>query len=243
MISYRSGYALILLGVFLLLSSELYRRCQEPPPPTTDASVSVAGGELPYLLQLPAEYDAAGDNWPLILYLHGASVRGRDPRMVKQYGPPRWAEVASGFPFIVLSPQCPPDGDWDDPAALAALLDDVCAAYRVDEERLYLTGMSLGGGGVWRLAAAYPQRFAAVAPLCGFADPRDAARLAPVPIRVYHGARDRKVPISQSREMVEAIRRAGGAASLVTLSDEGHNIVNSVYYQDALYDWFLEHRR
>ncbi|HMO65954.1 MAG TPA: PHB depolymerase family esterase, partial [Verrucomicrobiota bacterium] len=132
---------------------------------------------LNYLLHLPAGYVAgATRHWPLMLFLHGAGERGTNLARVKVHGPPKIAETNAAFPFILVSPQCPPGDRWD-PHALLALLDSVMAKHAVDPERVYVTGLSMGGYGTWALAAAAPERFAAVAPICGGGDPI-AVRLA-----------------------------------------------------------------
>src|ERR1043166_473253 len=121
-----------------------------------------------YLLFLPEGYRGKpAPRSPLILFLHGIGERGNDPWKVKVHGPPKVAERMSNFPFIVVSPQCP-NGQWWSNEILAALLDDVIARYNVDTNRIYLTGLSMGGFGAWSLALEFPERFAAVAPLCGW---------------------------------------------------------------------------
>ncbi|MCX5638501.1 MAG: alpha/beta hydrolase-fold protein, partial [Planctomycetota bacterium] len=114
-----------------------------------------------YLLFLPEGYGQKKQHWPMILFLHGAGERGSDLNLVKKHGPPKIVEGQKDFPFIVVSPQCPA-GDWwtDKNEVLINLLDDVVARYDVDAERIYLTGLSMGGFGTWTLASAYPDRFA-----------------------------------------------------------------------------------
>ena len=122
--------------------------------------------KLKYLLFLPAGYEPSGKAWPLLLFLHGAGESGDDLAKVKLHGPPKLIENKTrDFPCIVVSPQSPGRG-WN-ADILAGLLDDLAAKYRVDKDRVYLTGLSMGGFGSWSLAAAYPDRFAAIAPICG----------------------------------------------------------------------------
>src|SRR5207247_5709557 len=123
--------------------------------------------ELGYLLYLPKDYNAkSGRRWPLMLFLQGAGERGTNLSLVSVHGPPKLVKQGREFPFILVSPQCPADQRWDNDALLA-LLDDVIARHKVDTNRIYLTGLSMGGFGAWSLAARYPERFAAVAPICG----------------------------------------------------------------------------
>src|SRR6185295_14692673 len=117
--------------------------------------------KVDYLLFLPDGYEAKGKKrWPLIFFLHGIGERGSDPWKVKVHGPPKVAEKMSNFPFVVVSPQCP-DGQWWSSEGLIALLDDVTDRYKLDTNRIYLTGLSMGGYGAWSLALEYPERFAA----------------------------------------------------------------------------------
>src|SRR6185312_8308672 len=120
---------------------------------------------LKYLIYQPADYDKQ-DKWPLLLFLHGAGERGDDLELVKKHGPPKLAAEGKDFPFIVVSPQCPKDRWWE-PIELVALLDDIGSKYKVDADRIYVTGLSMGGFGTWRLAFYAPDRFAAIAPICG----------------------------------------------------------------------------
>jgi poly(3-hydroxybutyrate) depolymerase len=124
---------------------------------------------LRYLLYLPESYSRQkGQKWPLLLFLHGAGERGNDLNLVKKHGPPKLMEQGKEFPFIVVAPQCPSESWWTEELdALAALLDEVQSRYAVDPDRVYLTGLSMGGFGTWTLACRYPERFAAIAPICG----------------------------------------------------------------------------
>ncbi len=119
-----------------------------------------------YLLYLPEGYAEQEASWPLLLFLHGAGERGDSLALVNVHGPPKLIEQGQGFPFIVVSPQCPEDQRWS-VKTLDKLLNDIVAQYRVDEDRIYVTGLSMGGFGTWNLAARFPHRFAAIAPICG----------------------------------------------------------------------------
>ncbi len=197
-----------------------------------------------YLLFLPEGYSKNKKDWPLILFLHGAGERGSDLNKVKVHGPPKIVEKQKDFPFIVVSPQCPKDDWWTDKVeVLIHLLDDIVDRYNVDSERIYLTGLSMGGYGSWALAAEYPERFAALAPICGGGNRIMAFRLKNVPIWAFHGAKDNVVPLKQSEEMVEAIKARGGNAKLTVYPDAGHDSWTETYNNKELYDWFLKHRK
>lgn len=196
--------------------------------------------KLNYLLSLPKGYDDSKKDWPLILFLHGAGESGDDLAKVKKHG---LAKVVGSkdLPFIVVSPQSPGRG-WN-PAALNALLDDLTAHYRVDKDRVYLTGLSMGGFGTWALAAAHPERFAAIAPVCGGGDPKQAQRLKDIPTWVFHGAKDPTVPLARSEEMVKALKDAGGSPKFTVYPEARHDSWTETYDNPELYDWFLAHTR
>jgi predicted peptidase len=197
-----------------------------------------------YLLFLPEDYGREKKSWPLILFLHGAGERGSDIEKVKVHGPPKIVQTKKDFPFIVVSPQCPEDDWWTDKTEmLINLLDDIVAHYDVDTERIYLTGLSMGGYGAWALASQYPDRFAAVVPICGGGDRILARTLKDVPIWAFHGAKDSVVPVEESKELVEAVNARGGNAKLTIYPDANHDSWTETYNNPKLYDWLLEHRR
>src|SRR5436190_4387622 len=215
------------------------------------AKTSTEKVKLNYLLFLPDGYSATSKKrWPLILFLHGMGERGNDPWKVKVHGPPKVAEKMSNFPFVVVSPQCP-DGQWWSSEALIALLDDVVDRYKIDTNRIYLTGLSMGGFGAWSLALEYPERFAAVAPICGGGNPRypmsyDAARksaLKALPFWVFHGDKDTAVTIDESQRMVDALKKFGCDVKFTIYPGVGHDSWTQTYSNPELYEWFLQHER
>ncbi len=199
--------------------------------------------KMNYLLFLPEGYDSdTSKRWPLMLFLHGAGESGNDLSKVKQHGPPKIVEKKKDFPFIVVSPQSSGRG-WN-PDTLNALLDDVVKNYRVDTDRVYLTGLSMGGFGTWALAAAHPERFAAIAPICGGGNPRSAGRLKDLPIWVFHGAKDSTVKIEASQAMVDALKEAKAPEVKFTIyPDAGHDSWTETYNNPDLYKWFLDHKK
>ena len=125
-----------------------------------------------YLLFLPEGYGDKKQKWPLILFLHGIGQCGNDLEKVKELGVPKVLEDRKDLPFIVVSPQCPEGEFWNNDV-LTNLLYEVISRYAVDTDRIYVTGLSLGGGATWHLACEYPERFAAIAPVCGWGTPAD----------------------------------------------------------------------
>jgi predicted peptidase len=196
-----------------------------------------------YLLYLPASYDKSKDKWPLIIFLHGAGERGNNLEKLKRQGLPKMISKGKSFDFIIVSPQCPNDVWWPEQTELLiTLLDEIVAKYKVDTDRVYLTGLSMGGFGTWRLGAEYPNRFAAIAPICGGSEKYAGPRLKKVPIWAFHGAKDKTVPVIRSQEMVDAVKRAGGDAKLTIYPEAEHDSWTETYNNPELYEWFLSHK-
>ncbi len=196
---------------------------------------------LNYLLSLPAGYDKADKPFPLILFLHGAGETGSKLDMVKRHGPPKLVEKKNDLGFIVVSPQAPTRRWTAD--KLLTLLDEIEKTYKVDKDRVYVTGLSMGGFGTWSLAAAAPGRFAAIAPICGGGDPKTAEKLKGLPIWVFHGAKDNAVPLKRSEDMAKALKEAGNEAKFTVYPNAGHDSWTETYDNPELYKWFLAHPR
>lgn len=196
---------------------------------------------LDYLLYLPPDY-AQKPAWPLMLYLHGAGERGDNLERVKTHGPPKLIAAGKQFPFIVVSPQCPKDRRWE-PLELSALVDEITEKYKVDKDRIYVSGLSMGGFGTWALAGHSPDRFAALAPICGGGDPQFARWISHIPVWVFHGAKDPVVPVSRSESMVEALKKKGGNPKLTVYPEAGHDSWTQAYNDPELYTWLLQQRR
>ncbi|MCE0484853.1 MAG: prolyl oligopeptidase family serine peptidase [Methylacidiphilales bacterium] len=195
-----------------------------------------------YLLFLPQSYDQTKKRWPLILFLHGMDESGDDLSLVKKHGLAKIVEEKLDFPFVVVSPQCPRD-EWWSTDALVSLLDTVEKNYRIDKKRVYVTGLSMGGYTTWQLAIEHPHRFAAIAPICGGGNPYLAYKIKQLPIWVFHGAKDKAVPIAESREMISALRKQGGNIRFTIYRNGGHDSWSKTYQNEKLYDWFLSHSR
>ncbi|HZL11367.1 MAG TPA: prolyl oligopeptidase family serine peptidase [Prolixibacteraceae bacterium] len=199
--------------------------------------------EINYLMFLPKDYSEKGEPSPMIVFLHGSGERGNDLEKVKAWGPPAIVEKNPDFPFIVLSPQCP-EGQWWNSYLIKGMIDDVLATYNVDKNRVYLTGLSMGGFGTWDLAIAYPNYFAAIAPICGGGNPQLIYQLKDIPIWVFHGKKDTSVPEERSAEMVEALKKIGANVEYTVLPEGGHADAWIYAYNKAgLFDWFLKHEK
>ena len=197
--------------------------------------------QMDYLLYLPKDYDKQ-ESWPLVLFLHGAGERGDDLELVKVHGPPKLIAEGKDFPFIVVSPQCPKERWWE-PIELTALLDQIVKTQKVDEDRICVTGLSMGGFGSWRLAAYTPHRFAAIAPICGGGETYWTRRFPHLPVWVFHGAKDTGVPLERSQEMVDALKKAGGEPKLTVYPEVGHDSWTETYNNPKFYEWLMEQER
>lgn len=207
--------------------------------------------EFDYLLHLPEGYQKTGRPWPLLLFLHGAGERGTNVDRVAVHGPPKLIAAGAKLPFIVVSPQCPANETWRD-EDLLALLDTLIAKHHVDTNRIYLTGLSMGGYGSWSLGSKFPERFAAIAPICGggdrirvlLASREKKAALKTLGVWAFHGAKDNVVPLEESERMTNALSKAGcQEVKLTVYPEDGHDSWTRAYNEPGIWDWFLAHRR
>jgi predicted peptidase len=169
-----------------------------------------ADGDSKYVVFVPHDYKGDKD-YPLILFLHGAGERGDDGQAPVQQGIGNAIKFKNGekkFAFIVVFPQCQKKGTWKagtpDSERALAILQEVQKSYKTDPSRLYLSGLSMGGYGTWSLAAAFPERWAAIVPICGGGDPTMASKIKDIPCWCFHGSEDAPVSFKKSREMIEA---------------------------------------
>ncbi|CAN5432404.1 prolyl oligopeptidase family serine peptidase [soil metagenome] len=201
--------------------------------------------KLDYLISIPEGYADSKTKWPVILFLHGSGERGSTVQDVTPHGVPK--EIANGrkIPAIVISPQCPDGDTWTSQvqiAALTGLLNDIEKRFRVDKDREYLTGLSMGGYGTWKMAGLYPDRFAAIAPVCGVGDPLFASKFK-MPIWACHGVKDPAVPFDQDQKMIDAVKAAGGNVRFDVIPEGGHDVWSQFYAADEFYSWLLSQSR
>lgn len=203
------------------------------------------GAEVDYLFYLPESYLAESDNpIPMLLFLHGSGERNGPLSLVAKWGPPKLAAAGEDFPFIIVSPQCPRESIWNSDVQvkrLEELLAKIETEHPIDKSKMYLTGLSMGGYGSWRMAAEFPGKFAAVVPVCGGGKVEFAEKLVDTPIWVFHGDQDGAVPFQKSVEMVDAIKKAGGTSiKFTSLEGIGHNCWSATYATPQVYQWMLQ---
>jgi len=198
---------------------------------------------LRYWLYLPDEYDSkASAKWPLVLFLHGSGERGDDLEKVKIHGPPKLAAEGKSFPFVLVSPQCPTGSRWN-ADELSKLVDALANTYRIDRERLYVTGLSMGGSGTWSLVASNPDKFAAAMPLCGRGDLEACEKLAKTPTWIFIGAKDRAETVQNCQDMAAALKKAGCDSKLTLYPELPHDCWTVTYNNPEVYEWLLSHKR
>lgn len=213
-----------------------------PPSGLLAQTITVDGTSHRYVVYVPPGY-ASNRRWPLIVFLNGAGECGTDGWKQVSVGlaPAITADVAK-WPFVVLFPQKPNrDSAWEDhDAVIMAMLKKARADYSIDERRLFLTGLSQGGHGTWALGSRHPDLWAAIAPVCGYGEPKAIApALAKMPIWCFHGEDDKAVPVQQSKALCVAVEKAGGSAELTLYPKVGHNSWDKAYRDEPLAAWFL----
>lgn len=221
-----------------------------------------AGGEkLGYRFLKPKSYEA-GKKYPLVLFLHGAGERGDNNLAQLKHGMRIFSseEFQAKNPSFLVVPQVPANQKWSDvdwsklsnslpekPSRNMRLamevLDGLQKEFSIDADRVYVTGISMGGYGTWDAISRWPDRFAAAVPICGGGDEAQAAKLTKLPIWCFHGDKDGAVPVARSRNMIAAIKAAGGDPKYTEYPGVGHNSWDNAYKDEALYDWLFAQKR
>lgn len=217
---------------------------------------------LPYAIYVPKNYDC-GENYPLLVFLHGAGERGADNELQLSVAIQKMFDDVDSpvYDSIVIAPQCPTDRQWvmvpfdsinysvaDTPEseeleAVCGIISDTIDEYNIDTDRIYVTGISMGGYGTWDMLCRHGKRIAAGMPVCGGGDPSYARQLKYIPIRTFHGSEDGAVPPDGTRKMFAALRMAGSTVAEYTEFDGmDHGIWDTVYSERANLDWLYSHR-
>jgi len=224
---------------------------------------SADGKTLPYRLMVPANYQAdSTTRYPVVLFLHGAGERGDDNLKPLVHGTHEFAKdaVRDKFPCFVVVPQCPDSKRWvevdwgqdshqqfpEDSETIALVLQLMTSLqqqYRIDDKRLYATGLSMGGFGVWDMVTRYPDKFAAAVPVCAGADEAVAAKVTKLPIWTFHGDKDTVVKPSRTRNIVAAIEKAGGHPIYTEYAGVGHDSWDKAYAEPKLMEWLFAQRK
>lgn len=223
----------ICFGLVLLLMMGVY-----PAKATTPLLLKKV--KYNYVLTLPQNYyQERGKQWPVIFYLHGSSARGSDIKKIQRYGLPYYLSNGKKMDYIVVSPQCPEGKNWLTDDWFNPVYDEVAEKFRIDESRIYLVGMSLGGFGTWALANRWPHRFAAISPMCAGAHLAWVDNLSRIPTWIFHGTADTVVAFSRSEEMARAMKTTNSNLRFSRLMKVGHDI-SAQFNNDALYMWLKQ---
>lgn len=224
--------------------------------PTLSSNVTVGQhpytsekSQLDFLLYLPNDYGKdPQQEWPLIVYLHGAPLRGSTLELLSKESLPRRLEKENDLPFIFVSPLG--DGEYEfwnkdemiNP--LFTLLEEIQTVYSIDNKRIYLTGNDMGGNGVWTIGLRYPEYFAALAPVAGYFSwppevPENICDLKDVPVWAFHGGRDDIIPVEVGQELVDSLNACGGNAQFSVSQDMKINVMVKIYAESELFEWLL----
>ena len=260
-----------LLTLLVLASAFVTANCQTSNRPATisspvqavdknlviDTYISKRGEKMPYLLFVPKGYDKQ-KKYPLVLWLHGGGSRGSDPKIQLTFGEQHGfgflirADNQARYPSFVLAPQCPLNKVWGDPAAsnptnemnlVLEIIQQLQASYSIDPARLYVMGMSLGGYGTWDVIMRRPGMFAAAVPICGGGDPAKASMMKQTSIWAFHGDEDQSVAVSESRQMIEALRKHGANPKYTEYKQVGHNSWERAFAEPDLLSWLFAQRQ
>jgi predicted peptidase len=223
--------------------------------------VGTNGVPLKYRLIKPLGYQP-GKKYPLVLFLHGAGERGDDNAITLKHAAKDFADPArrAKYPAYIVIPQCPKEKKWsevdwsketsdlpesasDSMQSIKELLDEMIENAGVDNDRIYITGLSMGGYGTWDAIARYPGFFAAAVPICGGGDPKTVDRFRKLPIWCFHGGKDRVVKPIRSQEMVAALQKVGSDIRYTEYPDAEHDSWSMTYSNPELYEWLFSKRR
>lgn len=219
------------------------------------------GNVLKYRLLKPANYNV-NRKYPLVIFLHGAGERGDDNKIQLVHGMKDFldAERRKNMPCYVVAPQCPTGKKWvevdwsaesskmpqqpsDSLGLTINLVQSMIETAAVDPNRIYITGLSMGGYGTWDAVARYPDMFAAAAPICGGGDPETATRFTHVALWAFHGDKDQAVKVERSRQMIEALKKAGGEPKYTEYAGVGHDSWTATYKDPEFHSWLFAQRR
>jgi predicted peptidase len=252
---------LLSLTLLILTVFPMTAHAQKPADLMEKKEYKADGKTLPYRLLKPDNYDPK-KKYPLVIFLHGAGERGSDNTKQLIHGVGDFCKEANRkeYPCFLIAPQCP-DGkkwvevDWSadshkmpkEPSEsmrlLLELIPQLQKEFSIDDKRIYVTGLSMGGYGTWDLVARRPDLFAAAIPICGGADETTAAKIAKLPIWVFHGDKDGAVKVSRSRNMVEALKKAGGDPKYTEYKGVGHDSWTQTYADPKVMKWLFSQKK
>jgi predicted peptidase len=250
---------LVALAMTELSAALLYAQNTPAEALTAETFKSDEGGTLNYRLLVPPKIEE-GKKYPLVIFLHGAGERGSDNAAQLKHGVGEFVRQRSDYPCFLIAPQCPEGKRWvevdwsaathdlpkeagDQMALVRGVIDQFIEDKPVDADRIYITGLSMGGYGTWDAISRYPDLFAAAAPICGGGDPKHAKTIKDLPIWCFHGDQDQAVKVERSRAMIEAIKAAGGEPKYTEYPGVGHDSWTQSYKNDDFFAWLFAQKR
>ncbi|MGO4822074.1 MULTISPECIES: prolyl oligopeptidase family serine peptidase [unclassified Flavobacterium] len=192
---------------------------------------------LNYALHVPK---SVKEKKPLLIFLHGSGEKGTDIELVKVHGPFKYLK-SNELDAYVLAPQCPENEYWDS-EVLYQLILKIQKENNIDPNRIYLTGLSMGGWGAWNLAFAHPEMFAALVPIAGFVDrvPMiENCKIGAIPTKIFHGLVDDVVNVDYSITIYKKLKKCNPNISLTIFDNAGHDSWTRVYDNKEIYDWMF----
>jgi len=231
--------------VFIAIAGSFVLSCAGQSKLIDSELKTVTTENLQYYLYYPASYEEnANTDFGLLLFLHGGGESGGQLEEVKENGPPKMMADKYPFPFLVLAPQNPHKRKWWNLNAVNQLVDSIVATNRIDPKRIYLTGLSRGGSAAWDLAVQYPDKWAALAVVCGMAPLPYAHWIdKKLPIWVFHGDQDEVIPVEESDTMVQRLKEMNYDVKYTRYKGVGHNSWDKTYKKDALYLWMNKQKK
>lgn len=197
--------------------------------------------DIGYLLHIPKDVKSQK---PLIVFLHGSGEKGTDVTLLRKQGPLKYIKEKEIDAYI-LAPQCRENEFWN-AESVYRLIQKIVRENNIDANRIYLTGLSLGGWGTLKLGMAHPEMFAALVPICGFTDRMDRdelCRIAAIPTRIYHGLLDDVVDVDYASQIYKKLKTCNAKVTLTIFEDADHNSWDRVYDNEEIYDWMLSQSR
>jgi len=233
----------ILAPLLLLAACRSEIRRHEEDPVEVRCNCGRSSRTFTTIVYEPPGFDdpaRADERWPLLLYLPGTLTFGHDIHRLASGDPPEEIEKGRDFPMVVITAMATHYLERWHPRTILALIDHAIETYRVDPDRVYLTGVSIGGLAVWDTAIMYPERIAAIAPVASWGHPLGIERMVDVPVWAFHGAVDFAIPMGLHRLMIEDLRKAGGNPRWTVYPDGFHWIWERTYAREDLYAWMLD---
>lgn len=250
---------LLALAMTELSAALLYAQTSPAEALSPETYTSESGAALNYRLLVPPKIEE-GKKYPLVIFLHGAGERGNDNAAQLKHGVGDFVRHRSDYPCFLIAPQCPEGKKWvevdwsaashdlpaepgDQMALVRGVIDQFVKEKPIDADRIYITGLSMGGYGTWDAISRYPDLFAAAAPICGGGDPKHAKTIKDLPIWCFHGDQDQAVKVERSRAMIEAIKAAGGEPKYTEYPGVGHDSWTRSYANDEFFAWLFAQKR